>query len=206
MKFSNLFRPFYVAGRIQNWLYERRHPDHPWLAPQAITWLEQNLRADMRGFEWGSGRSTLWLARRLASLTSIESDASWFETITRQVKAAGLDHVKVRHLALEHPEAGTYANDYVELPDYVRAIDEVAEASLDLVVVDGWYRPVCARSALSKLKPGGILLVDNTDWKDPPHVHVPADWALVHRSRNVLTQTSIWRKPARNESTSKKTP
>jgi hypothetical protein len=200
MKLRNLLRPFYVAGRMQNWLYEKRHPDHPWLAPKAITWLEQNLQPEMLSFEWGSGRSTLWLARRLASLTSIESDASWFETVSHQVKAAGLDHVQVRHLALEHPESGTYANDYAELPAYVRAIEAVAEDSLDLVVVDGWYRPVCARAALSKLKYGGFLLVDNTDWNDPPHVHVPADWALVHRSRNVLTETSVWRKPARNES------
>lgn len=71
MKLRNLFRPFYVAGRFQNWLYEKRHPDHPWLSPGAIAWLEQNLRPHMRGFEWGSGRSTLWLARRLTSLTSI---------------------------------------------------------------------------------------------------------------------------------------
>lgn len=158
----------------------------------------------MRGFEWGSGRSTLWFAKRLAHLTSIESDASWFETVSHQVKAAGLDHVQVRHLALEHPEAGTYANDYAELPAYVRAIDEVADSSLDFVVVDGWCHPVCARSALWKLKPGGVLLIDNTDWSDPPHVHVPLDWALVHRSRNVLTETSVWRKAARNESDSAK--
>ena len=39
------------------------------------------------------------------------------------------------------------------------------------------------------------LLIDNTDWKDPPHVHVPKDWPLVHQSRNVMTETSIWRKP-----------
>ena len=46
-----------------------------------------------------------------------------------------------------------------------------------------------------KLKPGGLLLIDNTDWQHPPHVHVPTDWPLVHPSRNVLTRTSIWQKP-----------
>lgn len=195
MRLRHLFRPLYVAGRIQNWLYEKRHPDHPWLAPAAIAWLEQQLQPGMHGFEWGSGRSTLWFARRVAALTSIESDAAWHETVSRQVKAAGLAHVALHHLELEHPEAGTYANDYAELPAYVRAIDAVAEASLDFVLVDGWYRPVCARAALPKLKPGGILVIDNTDWHDPPHVHVPPDWPLMHRSRNVLTETSVWRRP-----------
>jgi len=202
MKWRNLFRPHYVVGRIKNWVYEKRHPDHPWLAPEAIAWLELNLRPEMRGFEWGSGRSTLWFGRRLSSLISIENDVAWYETVSQQVKAAELDHVQIRHLALAHSEADTYANDYSELPAYVRAVDSVAETSLDLVVVDGWYRPVCVRSALPKLKHGGILLVDNTDWNDPPHVHVPAGWTLVHRSRNVLTETSIWRKTGMNGSAS----
>lgn len=150
MKLRNLLRPFYVAGRIQNWLYERRHPDHPWLAPKAITWLEQNLRPDMRGFEWGSGRSTLWLARRLASLTSIESDASWFAQVTRMVQVSGLTNVDLRHIPLNHPEPETYAFDYPQLPTNPSAILAYDDAHFDFVVVDGWYRPVCARAALCK--------------------------------------------------------
>jgi predicted O-methyltransferase YrrM len=62
--------------------------------------------------------------------------------------------------------------DYAVLPANAAAIVSEPDASLDFVVVDGWYRPVCARAALSKLKPGGLLLIDNTDWKDPLHVHV----------------------------------
>jgi len=46
-------------------------------------------------------------------------------------------------------------------------------------------------ATIGLLADGGILLIDNTDWNDPPHLHVPADWPLVHRSRNVLTETSI---------------
>lgn len=128
----------------------------------------------MHGWEWGSGRSTLWFARRLAHLTNVE----------------------LRHIPLDHTESDTYQNDYNSLPRNPSAILAESNVSLDLVVVDGWYRPVCALAALPKLKPGGHLLIDNTDWNDPPHVHVPKDWPLVHQSRNVMTQTSIWRKPA----------
>lgn len=195
MKLANLFRPFYVAGRIQNWLYEKRHPDHPWLAPGAIDWLACNLRPDMHGFEWGSGRSTLWFGNRLASLISIESDTAWFHQVSRKVAEARLSHVEVRLVPLEHPYAETYAFSYPSLPANPAAISALPASSLDIVVVDGWYRPVCTQAALDKIKPGGFLLIDNTDWRDPPHVHVPADWPLVHRSRNVMTETSIWRRP-----------
>lgn len=170
MRLRHLLRPLYLARRLQNWIYEQRHPDHPWLAPAAIAWLDQHLRPDMRGWEWGSGRSTLWFARRLASLTSIESDVTWFEQVRSMV--SGLSNVDLRHIPLEHREAETYALDYAVLPANAAAIVSEPDASLDFVVVDGWYRPVCARAALSKLKPGGLLLIDNTDWKDPLHVHV----------------------------------
>ncbi|MGV3660319.1 MAG: O-methyltransferase [Prosthecobacter sp.] len=192
MRLRNLFRPLYLAGRLQNWLYEKRHPDHPWLAPDAIAWLDANLRPDMQGFEWGSGRSTLWFAKRLASLTSIESDATWFQQVARMVHEAALTNVDLRHIPLDHPDADTYQNEYDPLPRNPATILDLPDASLDFVVVDGWYRPVCARAALPKLKPGGILLIDNTDWNDPPHIHVPENWPLVHRSRNVMTETSIW--------------
>lgn len=195
MRLRNLLRPFYLAGRLQNWLYEKRHPDHPWLAPGAIAWLERHLHPDMRGWEWGSGRSTLWFARHLRALTSIENDAAWFAAVSQSLTQAGIHNVDLRHIPLDHSEADTYRSDYTPLPRNPAAILAEDDASLDFVVVDGWYRPVCARAALSKLKPGGILLIDNTDWNDPPHLHVPVDWPLVHRSRNVLTETSIWRRP-----------
>jgi hypothetical protein len=194
MRLRHLLRPLYLARRLQNWIYEQWHPDHPWLAPAAIAWLDQHLRPDMRGWEWGSGRSTLWFARRLAFLTSIESDVMWFKQVRSMI--SGLSNVDLRHIPLEHPEAETYALDYAVIPANAAAIVPELDASLDFVVVDGWYRPVCARAALPKLKPGGLLLIDNTDWKDPPHVHVPKDWPLVHQSRNVMTETSIWRKPS----------
>lgn len=196
MLLRNLFRPLYLAGRLRNWLYERHHPDHPWLAPGAISWLVGALRPEMIAFEWGSGRSTLWFARRVKRLTSIESDPAWFDQVDRQVRDAGLSNVDLRHIPLDHAEADTYRADYSPLPANPAAIASVPDESLDLVIVDGWYRPVCARAAIPKLKPGGLLLIDNTDWRDPPHIHVPRDWPLVHRSRNVMTETSIWRKPA----------
>lgn len=196
MRIRNLFRPLYIAGRIRNALYEWRHPDHPWLAPGAIQWLDQHLNKTMVGFEWGSGRSTCWLATRMSHLTSIEHNLSWHHKVEEMLQALHLNHVELQHIPLEHADCETYENAYPALPHYVSAIHAAPDASLDFVLVDGWYRPVCAQAALTKLKPGGILCIDNTDWPDyPPHYHVPKDWKLVHQSSNVMTRTSIWIKP-----------
>jgi hypothetical protein len=46
------------------------HPDVPWLTRQAVEILEDWLKPGYVGLEWGSGRSTLWFARRVSHLTS----------------------------------------------------------------------------------------------------------------------------------------
>jgi hypothetical protein len=45
------------------------------------------------------------------------------------------------------------------------------------------------------MKPDGLLLIDNTDWDDPQHVHVPKDWPHVNQGRTAMTETSIWINP-----------
>jgi hypothetical protein len=49
--------------------------------------------------------------------------------------------------------------------------------------------------ALAKLKPGGLLLVDDTNWLPLSEWGVPTTWQLVHQSTKINTVTSIWRKP-----------
>jgi hypothetical protein len=68
--------------------------------------------------------------------------------------------------------------------------------SLDFVVVDGHYRHACVKQALPKLKPGGLLLVD--DFGFVPSLSewgVPSSWPVVLKSSNSYKDTIIWRKP-----------
>jgi hypothetical protein len=80
------------------------------------------------------------------------------------------------------------------LPRYVVVFEELQDGSLDFVVVDGHYRQACIRAAIPKLKMGGLLLLDNSNWLSDAEWGIPAPWSLVHRSSNVMTVTSIWQK------------
>jgi hypothetical protein len=66
--------PRYVVDRLAEIRYQRKFPDAPWLTPAANAFLASFLTVADVGFELGSGRSTLWLARRMAHVTS---RASW---------------------------------------------------------------------------------------------------------------------------------
>ena len=47
---------------------------------------------------------------------------------------------------------------------YVRVMEDFEKESLDFVLVDGIYRGACAVAVLSKVRPGGILIIDNANW------------------------------------------
>ena len=44
---------------------------------------------------------------------------------------------------------------------YARVLEEFPDASLDFVLVDGIFRNYCAVGSVSKVKPGGLIVVDN---------------------------------------------
>ena len=176
-------------------VYTLRHPDEPWLAQGAVRFCDEHLNRAGAGLEWGSGRSTAWFGRRLGSLLSIEYDEGWQAEVARRLKAQGLDRVECRYVPLDHGRDEPTPARYEVTPRYVRVAEEFADGTLDFVVVDGHYRQACIAAALPKLRGGGLLLVDNTDRMPPAEWGVPADWPVAHRSRNVMTETTIWRKP-----------
>jgi SAM-dependent methyltransferase len=129
------------------------HPDVPWLTRQAVEILEDRLKPTDVGLEWGSGRSTIWFARRVAHLTSIEHNDHWYKRIKNLLSDKGIDNVDLLFAALEAKGEGK--------PEYVRAAAELPKASLDFVLVDGRLRDQCTEVAMQLLKPGGMLIIDD---------------------------------------------
>jgi hypothetical protein len=193
--------------------HERRHPEAPWLTAEAVAFLERWLEPDLVGFEWGSGRSTVWFARRVRRLTSIEHDPGWYEKVSRRLDQADLS-VKVAY----HRVAIDTETDAAH--PYVSAISDQDDGALHFCLVDGLtrFRAQCALACLAKLASGGIAIVDNANWFLPrePKSRAPnsrgpvdgyisaewqefdgrvADWPCLWTS-NGVTDTAIWTKPA----------
>lgn len=187
------YQPAWLVRRMLYKLYERLHPDESWLAQGAIRFLAGRLHTDMIGLEWGSGRSTAWFGMRLGQLTSIEHNSEW--AIIVRAKTEGLSNVRVLHIPLDHPESVPTHPNYDPLPRYVEVVQTFADRSLDFVLVDGHYRQACIKSVLEKIRPAGLLVVDNTDWLPEEDWGVPPSWPKIAEARNVMTQTTIWERP-----------
>jgi hypothetical protein len=119
----------------------------PWLGYRAVARLEQVLSPDSRVLEFGSGMSTLWFARRCATVVSVESDPGWYDEMQRRFGELGVTNVDYR---LREPAM------YTDHPD-------LARASFDLALVDGIARDEEALAAVALVKPGGFILFDNSD-------------------------------------------
>lgn len=152
----------------------------PWLPFEAIHWLDGYLRGDMKVFEYGSGGSTVFLAKRAGQVFSVEHDKSWYaqvsETLSRlgiensvyQLREAvwntegiaSLDSVRERVL---RPDASERSNPGANFESYVSAIDAHPDGNFDLVLVDGRARQACIERALRKIHTGGYLMLDNSN-------------------------------------------
>lgn len=156
--------PKYLLYRLKRHLYELTHQSYPWLTPQANIILAGWLRNNHVGFEWGAGRSTLWFAKRCKFLTSVEHDPYWYYKINRSIKCNNLNNVTLI-LAKKKEE-------------YIGAIQDCRDNSLDFVLVDGIFRDECALLAVRKVKVGGLLIVDNMNWYIPSASKSPGSKAL----------------------------
>lgn len=183
-------RPWLLYYAIKFKFYQRKNPDVPWLAPSAIDFCRQLLKKDMTGFEWGSGRSTTWFSKHLNFLYSIEQDSGWHEIVTSKLSEENIQNVKCLHIPVNgHEDRMDVALAYVD------KIEEFPDGHFDFIVVDGHYRQQCLLKAQRKLKSGGHLLLDNSNWLKRNEWNIPNNWPVVHEGNNNVTQTTIWMKP-----------
>lgn len=162
--------------RLAHWVYSltRIHDsaglvamDVPWWTYRAIDAVDAWLAArsqPARVFEYGSGASTVWLARRAAEVHSVEHHAGF----AAQFKSVLDDHDNVE-LSLVEPRpssnpiapSGKEGYQGVDFGAYVGQIDHVG-GLFDLVVVDGRARVACLAAALPHLKSDGLVVFDNS--------------------------------------------
>ncbi len=153
----------------------------PWISFEALDFVQGYLkeRRDLRIFEYGSGGSTLfWLNLEIDNCVSIEHDPDWFDVIRKRAtiyQNKALDYrLVLPELIAGNLDANDPANPEFYLSTapifanhsfyrYATQIDEFPDAYFDLILVDGRSRPACLVHSVPKVKPGGIIILDNAD-------------------------------------------
>lgn len=145
----------------------------PWLTFDAIEALRPRLRRGMDVFEFGSGGSTLFWLKLGARVVSVEHDPCWFNEIRTRCREWKIDYRLVLP-DIADPRDGDPADPlaYVSSDErfasynfrrYCQQIDEFKDRFFDLVLIDGRSRPSCIMHSVSKVREGGVLVLDNAD-------------------------------------------
>jgi hypothetical protein len=181
------------------------HPHSPWTTPASILFFSKVLTKEMTGLEYGSGRSTVFFAKKLKNLVSIEHHTDWYEKVKLLLAEKELNNVE--YLLIPEQQQAAVNKDLdletelkkldgteprQEFYDYYERVNNYADDYFDFVLIDGRARVKCGLNAMNKLKNGGIFVLDNSERPRYRPLHSAlATWPKVETTTG-LTNTTIW--------------
>jgi hypothetical protein len=140
-----------LPQRALEWFYAKqgRFPAEPWWPAASAERIAEICTKTSNIVEFGSGMSTVWLAKRACSVVSIESNWEWYLKVSKLLSDSELLNVELVFRTKEK---------FLDVPD--RNI-----ATIDLVIVDSLRRAECIDWAVGRLKQGAYIYLDNSDAK-----------------------------------------
>lgn len=146
--FFNLAVNYGQFNTIKNWVCEDKHGNPiPWYTYPSIEYLNNLDFSNKSVFEFGSGNSSLYWAKKSKRVVSVEHNKKWF--------------AKVNENRLTNHKLVLCENESL----YCEQIKKEQE-KFDLIIIDGVERAKCAQSISSNLnhESGFMIILDNSDW------------------------------------------
>lgn len=118
----------------------------PWVTYSFIDFIKPRLSKNLSIFEYGSGSSTLFYAKHVKRVVSVEHDEAWYNKIVKS-KAQNAEMIFSK---LE--KGGEYSKKAATLGE-----------QFDMIIVDGRDRVNCCISSVAALNPSGVLVLDDSE-------------------------------------------
>lgn len=151
----------------------------PWWSYGSIRFLAGWLRPGHRVFEYGSGGSSLFVARHGARIFSVENNPAWHQLVTQQAVVRGMDNL----VCELHP----LADDTLAAFRRSGFSQRVRSETWDAIIIDchcgfgvppyGVIRPAALADALPQVKPGGLIVFDDS-WMYPELLAPRPGWRV----------------------------
>lgn len=111
-----------------------------------IDFISDRLNKNMDIFEYGSGNSTLWYAKKVNTVVSVEHDKKWFEAIKKNMP----NNANINYEEL------VYNGNYSKFSSNLNK-------KFDVIIVDGRDRVNCVKNAIKNLKESGVIVLDDSE-------------------------------------------
>lgn len=141
-----------------------------------VDFLRKNLRLCDTVLEYGSGGSTLEIAKHVKQLYSIEHNKEWYD----KVKALMPNNVGLHYEPRNKQEKSGHDGTLEDYKNYVNApFFFLPDILYDVIFIDGRARVACAKCAVSLLKPDGIILIH--DYRNPTEIYRRYEYEVVEQ-------------------------
>lgn len=125
---------------------DKNYEPLPWLTYSFIDFIEERLRKDVDVFEFGSGNSTLFFAKRVKQVSSVEHNSEWYNKLKNKIPGNS-------NLLLSKSDSSE---------DYISGLKQ-ANKKFDLIIIDGIHRVDCCLSASNYLTDEGVIILDDSE-------------------------------------------
>ena len=121
----------------------------PWFTYSFIDFIEERLSKEFNVFEFGSGNSTLYFAKRVKQVTSVEHNSEWYNKLKSKIPNSS-------NLILSKSDG---------MEDYITELKQ-SNKNYDIIIIDGIYRNECCFIATNFLTDEGVIILDDSKRND----------------------------------------
>ncbi len=118
----------------------------PWNTYPFIKFIEPRLSKELSVFEFGGGNSTIWLAKRVGSIYSVEHDKEWADSLQKKIPS----NAKIVYKNLT--SNGEYSKEVIS-----------TNKKYHIIIIDGRDRVNCIKNSINCLTDDGVIIFDNSD-------------------------------------------
>jgi len=128
-----------IILKKEPWVNEKYREDY-------LGFLDEILTLDLEVIEFGSGGSSLYIAKKVKSLMTLEYDSVWHQVVQEEIAKEGISNITL-HFDPDYPK-----NFHCAKPCFDVAINDIWHGDARVRTVD---------TAMECLRPGGYLIFHN---------------------------------------------
>lgn len=117
----------------------------PWCTYPFIKFIEPRLKKDFTVFEYGSGNSTIWYAKKVKQIISVENDDAWFKVVSKILPA------NAKLIYIKSDIDGEYCRSVIK-----------QNSKFNIIIIDGRDRINSIKFSVNQLTDDGIIVFDNS--------------------------------------------
>jgi len=118
----------------------------PWVTYSFIDFIKERINNTQNIFEYGSGSSTIFYAKKAGTVTSVEHDKGWFD----MVKNTSPANAEMIFCKLE--KNGEYSKKA-----------SLLNKKFEIIIVDGRDRVNCCKHSVDALSSDGVIVLDDSE-------------------------------------------